>query len=167
MILQRDEQPTLKIYRIDRSLPFNSYATDGSVAIDLYARETVEIYPGSIEKVPLNLVLVDMPVGYHAIVASRSSLPLKKGLIIANGIGIIDRDYCGQNDEIAILLHYPITKEHLEHPELLYEPVVISRGEKIAQLEIIRYLRPEIVEVFEVDTRSRGGFGSTGGYIAE
>ena len=83
-------------------------------------------------------------------VASRSSTPKKKGLLTPHGIGIIDQDYCGPEDEIKIQV-YNFTDE----------PVTIERGDKIAQGVFVRVDTFEWEEVDVMTGESRGGFGST------
>ncbi len=140
----------LKLKRIDKSLPLPSYQTKGSVGFDLYARETVKIKPFTPTLIPLNIV-AKVPKGYMLLIASRSSLPLKKGLMLANSIGIIDQDYCGEKDEIKALVLNFIKKE-----------VVVKKGERIAQGILVKIARPEIKEAEKMEKKSRGGFGSTG-----
>lgn len=143
-------QITLKIKRLDKSLPLPSYQTKGSVGFDLYARETVKIKPFTPTFVPLNTI-AKIPKGYMLLIASRSSLPLKKGLILANSVGIIDQDYCGEKDEIkALVLNF--TKKS----------VVVKKGERIAQGILIKIARSKIKEMEKMAKKSRGGFGSTG-----
>lgn len=121
--------------------------TINSAGADLSASQDVIIYAGDI-------VLV--PTGYHLpfesvteenifyLLAARSSLAYKKGLLLANGVGIIDGDY---KDEIKVML-YNSTKE----------TVVISKGERIAQLIPTQYL-----PIFpSLENERNGGFGSTG-----
>lgn len=142
----------IKIKRVDKSLPLPAYETDGSVGFDITAREDCEISPRSIEMIPSNLI-VQVPEGYMLVVASRSSTPLKKGLTPPHGFGIIDHDYCGPEDEIKVLT-YNFTDN----------PVKISRGEKIAQGVFVRIDKFEWEEVDSASEKSRGGFGSTGGW---
>lgn len=139
-----------RIKRIDPTLPLPRYATAGAVAFDLCARETTEIAPGATARVPCNVV-IEVPPGYALIVASRSSTPVRKGLLKANGIGIIDQDYCGDGDEIQALF-YNVTDS----------PVVVERGERIAQALLVPAPRVTWVEVTSLDADDRGGFGSTG-----
>ena len=94
----------VRIKRIDPTLPLPRYATAGAVAFDLCARTTVTIAPRQTARVPCNVV-IEVPPGYALIVASRSSTPVRKGLLKANGVGIIDQDYCGDTDEIQALFH--------------------------------------------------------------
>ena len=139
----------IRIQRIDKSLPLPTYATEGSVGFDLIARETVVIEPGRIELVPGN-VIVEVPNGYMLAVASRSSTPKKKGLTPPHGFGVIDRDYCGPEDEVKIQVY-----------NFSDQPVTVERGEKIAQGVFVRVDAFEWEEVDSIRDESRGGFGST------
>lgn len=140
----------VKIKRIDRSLPLPQYETQGSVGVDLITREDTTIASQKIGLVPANVV-VEVPYGYALILASRSSTPLKKGLSTPHGIGIIDHDYCGENDELRVQV-YNFTNE----------PITISRGDKIAQGLFVRVDKVKFIEVEQMNEKSRGGFGSTG-----
>lgn len=143
----------IPLHRIDPTLPLPAYATAGSVAFDLSARETMTIAPKAIALIPTNLVIAT-PKGYALIIAARSSLPIKKGLMLANAIGVIDQDYCGPTDEIKVQV-YNITEA----------PVTVERGERIAQGMFIPIERAEWAESAPSAT-DRGGFGSTKGYTA-
>ena len=94
----------VKIKRIDRELPLPVYETDGSVGFDILAREELTIPAKEISMIPSNLI-VEVPEKYMLVVASRSSTPGKKGLTPPHGFGIIDHDYCGQEDEIKVLVY--------------------------------------------------------------
>jgi dUTP pyrophosphatase len=139
----------VKIKRIDKSLPLPVYETGGSVGFDLLAREEMTISPDSIELIPAN-VIVQVPKGYALIVASRSSTPRKHGLTKPHGIGIIDQDYCGPDDEVKIQVLNFTDK-----------PVTIAKGTKIAQGMFVRVDRFDFEEVDGIKKESRGGFGST------
>ncbi len=138
------------IKRIDDSLPLPSYQTEGSVFFDLAVRETTEIAPQSIGLIPLNIV-VATPEGYLFLLVPRSSTPIKKGLLIPNGIGVIDQDYCGNEDEVKLLAY-----------NFNGEAVTVERGERIAQAGFVRVDRATWQEVESMPGASRGGFGSTG-----
>ena len=140
----------VRIKRIDPTLPLPRYATAGAVAFDLSARTSVTIAPHETARVPCNVV-IEVPPGYALIVASRSSTPVRKGLLKANGIGIIDRDYCGDTDEIQALF-YNVTGA----------PVTVERGERIAQALLVPAPRITWEEVASLEADDRGGFGSTG-----
>lgn len=141
----------LEITRIDENLPLPKYETSGAVAFDLYSRTTENIVPGETILINSNLI-VTVPEGYALIIAARSSLFRKKGLIFPNGIGVIDQDYCGVNDEIKIPLSNPGS-----------DVAVVVQGERIAQALLIPIAKAEIKELpLSVRGSSRGGFGSTG-----
>ncbi|MFH1565429.1 MAG: dUTP diphosphatase [bacterium] len=140
----------IKIKRIDKTLPLPKYHTAGAVAFDLYSRVDDNIKAGEIKLLPANFI-IKTPNGYMLLVASRSSLAKKKSLKLANGVGIIDQDYCGEDDEIHLLLHNYSSQD-----------VEIEKGERLAQAMFVRIDKAELEEVEEMDSKSRGGFGSTG-----
>lgn len=139
----------VNIKRVDEGLPLPCYETGGSVGFDILARTDTYIKPGAVALVPGNII-VEVPRGYMLTIASRSSTPLKRGLMTPHGIGIIDHDYCGPDDEIKIQV-YNFTKEQVR----------ICRGDKIAQGLFVRVDKFEWNEVSEMAKNSRGGFGST------
>ena len=138
------------IKRIDTTLPLPEIKTKGSIGFDLVARENTVIKAFEIKLIPLNVV-VKTPKGYGLLLISRSSTPLKKGLQLANGVGVIDQDYCGEEDELKMQA-YNFTDA----------PVTIERGERIAQAVFVKVAVPDFVEVESMNNLSRGGFGSTG-----
>ena len=125
------------------------YKTAGSAGFDLSSRENVQIPARKIAVVPLN-VIIDLPDEHMAVLAARSSLG-KKGLTLINGVGIVDSDYSGPDDEYAALL-YNFTDD----------AVIVEKGERIAQGIIVHVERGDFEEVDEIGRPSRGGFGSTG-----
>lgn len=139
----------VKIKRLDPELPLPVYETSGAVGFDLLARTDMSIEPGKIELVPGN-VIVKVPEGYSLLVISRSSTPRKLGLTKPHGVGVIDQDYCGPEDEVMIQV-YNFTDQ----------PVSLKRGQKIAQGLFVRTDRFEFEEVDSISETSRGGFGST------
>lgn len=72
-------------------------------AFDFYCREGVIIPPREIRLVPANNAIA-VPRDHFLLLSARSSTPWKKGLMLANGIAIIDPFYCGDKDEIKIML---------------------------------------------------------------
>jgi len=141
----------IRMKRIDTSLPLPAYQTTGAVAFDLYARKTTTIKPFAPHIIPTNLI-VEVPKGYVLMLASRSSTPIKKGLMVANGIGVIDQDYHGDKDEIGVqVLNFT------------NHDVVIEKGERIAQALLVSIAKvTTFEEVDSIKSKSRGGFGSTG-----
>lgn len=117
--------------------------------IDLRAAETILIVKGEFKYIPLG-VAIQLPEGYEAIVAPRSSLFKRRGIIMTNSIGIMDESYCGDGDQWRF-------------PAYATRDTLIPKGERICQFRIVKH-QPEIK--FEiVDTLGnpdRGGHGSTG-----
>lgn len=139
----------IKIFRIDKTLPLPVYETEGAVGFDLIAREDSEIPAGEIRLIPAN-VIVETPPGYALLITSRSSTPRKKGLTQPHGLGVIDQDYCGPEDEIKIQVH-----------NFKNETAYVERGEKIAQGVFVKCECAEFEEIEAVKNNTRGGFGST------
>lgn len=141
----------LVIKRIDLKLPKPQYHSSGAVAFDLVARNKKMVKPFEPTIIPLNII-VKVPKNYVLILAARSSLPLKKKLMVANGIGIIDQDYCGPDDEIG-----------LQVINFSKKSVVVKRGERIAQAMLVHISKVDaFTEVSKISGKTRGGFGSTG-----
>lgn len=138
----------VNIKRIDKSLPLPVYETKGSVGFDILSREDIIVKPKEIKPIPGN-VIVKTPPGYMLLLSLRSSTPVKKGLLKPHGVGIVDQDYCGEEDEVKIQVYNFSNKE-----------VKINRGEKIAQGIFVRIDRFDWDEQ-EAMGKSRGGFGST------
>jgi len=126
-----------------------SYGTEGATALDCYVREDVTIAPKSIGYAFLNFAL-KLPKGHFVLLAARSSLH-KRGLMFANGVGIMDEDYAGDADEYRAIL-YNFTDE----------PVLVSRGDRVAQMVVMPYDRFTLKEVDTLGTPERGGLGTTG-----
>lgn len=139
----------VNIKRIDKTLPLPKYETAGSVGFDLICRESAQIAPQSIVLIPAN-VIVETPPGYMLMVCLRSSTPRKLGLMMPQGVGIVDNDYCGEADELKIQV-YNFTDEIVN----------VERGSRIAQAVFVRVDTPEWNEVEQMSNTSRGGFGST------
>jgi len=121
------------------------------VGFDLLCREPITVPPHEIRLIPVN-VIVAVPPGYMLMVAARSSLPTRKGLVIPNGVGVVDQDYHGPEDEIRVQVY-----------NLRGENVEVARGERLAQGILVRVAQVTWDEVEETLAPSRGGFGSTGG----
>ncbi len=126
------------------------YQTPGAAAVDLSAATDVTVAPGQLALVPTGLVFA-VPPGHFLAIVARSSLP-KRGLIVANGLGVLDSDYRGPEDEARVLV--------LNYTQ---EPVHIAKGDRIAQAFVVRVPRITFEPLtHDADTASRGGFGSTG-----
>ncbi len=143
-----------KITRLDKTVELPKYHTSESAAFDLAANVDAVIKPGEIGKIKTGLV-IEAPQGHFLLIAARSSLGLKKGLKLVNGIGVVDRDYAGPEDEINILVHNFTT-----------EAVEIKKGDRLAQGMFVQVDQIEWEETDVIREESRGGYGSTGGYAA-
>lgn len=142
---------SVRITRLHASVPLPAYQTPGSAGFDLAASVTMTVQPGEVTLVPTGLV-IEAPAGHFLGVFARSSTPLKRGLMVANGVGVVDSDYCGPDDEIKIQI-YNFTSA----------PVTIHAGDRLAQGIIMPFVRAAWAERDAAGGPSRGGFGSTGG----
>ncbi len=140
--------------KLSRGMTMPRYATPGSAAIDLCAAidegTALVIRPGERVSVPTGVSISPEDDGVVAIVAARSGLGIKKGINLANGIGVIDSDYRG---EISVGL-----------TNISSEDFTVERGDRIAQLMFMPVLSAALIEADELDETERGagGFGSTG-----
>ncbi len=139
----------ITIKRVDTGLPLPEYKTLGAAGFDLMTREDLRIAPGAIGYAPLNII-IQVPEGNMLLLAPRSSLH-KKGLNLANSVGIVDHDFRGASDEVHAALY-----------NFSSEEVHIARGDRIVQGIISPIHVAEFAEVDIIDETSRGGFGSTG-----
>jgi dUTP pyrophosphatase len=140
----------LQIVRLDPSVPLPKQETAGSAGFDLASNADMTVEPGQVALVPTGLVIA-VPAGHVLGIFARSSTPLKRGLMVANGVGLVDSDYCGPHDEIKI-----------EVVNFTASPVQIRRGDRLAQGVIIPFVRAEWQEHAAPTATTRGGFGSTG-----
>ena len=141
----------VRIRRLDPAVALPEYQTAGAAGFDLAASADVEIPAGAIALVPTGLV-IQVPPGHFLGIFARSSTPLKRGLMVANGVGVIDEDYCGPADEVKVqLLNFTQAAVH------------VKKGDRLAQGLFIPVARAVWQEA-ESDLRdgSRGGFGATG-----
>lgn len=128
------------------------YATSGSAGMDLSAclDEPVVIPKGEIKFIPTGIAIALPSNEYVAYVYARSGLACKKGIALANGVGVIDSDYRG---EIKCALI-----------NLGQEDFTVNHGDRIAQLVIspVCIADVEVKENLDDTSRGSGGFGSTG-----
>ena len=135
--------------RIDKGLPLPEYKTAGAAAMDCAVREDVLVPAKGVALVSLNIALKP-PRGHFVLLAPRSSLH-KRGLMMANSIGIGDEDFSGDNDEYRAPL-YNFTEA----------PVTVERGDRVVQMLILPFDRVAWHEVDSLGEPDRGGFGTTG-----
>ncbi len=140
----------LRITRLDPTVSLPAPATGGAAGFDLAAASDVEVPPHEIRLVGTGLV-IGVPDGHFLGIFARSSTPLKRGLLVANGVGVVDADYCGPADEVKIQVL-----------NVTNAPVLVRRGDRIAQGIVLPAPRITWVEAEAATAPSRGGFGSTG-----
>ena len=110
----------------------------------------MRVAPGQIALVRTGLV-IEVPTGHFLGIFARSSTPLKRGLMVANGVGVIDPDYSGPNDEVMVqVLNFTASE------------VMVQRGDRLAQAVVLPAPRVTWDEVSEIRQATRGGFGATG-----
>lgn len=150
---------TLAIVRLDPGLPLPSRAHDGDAGVDLYSAEDVELAPGRRALVRTG-VAVAVPFGMVGLVHPRSGLATRVGLSMVNSPGTIDAGYRGEI-KVALINLDPAA------------PIVVHRGDRIAQLLVQRVELVELVEVSSFDeaglastSRGDGGHGSSGGHAS-
>jgi dUTP pyrophosphatase len=124
--------------------------TEGSAGMDLAADIDGELVLAPLARalIPTGIAIA-LPSGFEAQIRPRSGLALKQGLTMVNSPGTIDSDYRGEIQVIAI--------------NLGSEPIVVRRGERIAQMVLQRVVQAQWREVAELPASERqgGGFGHT------
>lgn len=138
------------LVRLDPELPIPRYAHPGDAGVDLRARTSVQIAPGSRAVVPTGIAIA-LPRGYAGLVVPRSGLARDHGVGMVNAPGLIDAGYRG---EVSVLLI-----NHDASTSLLLE-----RGDRIGQLVVLPIPEVRFVEVESLPGSQRGsaGFGSSG-----
>jgi len=142
---------SVRIHRLRPDVPLPKYETAGAAGFDLAASDDTTVPPGGVALVPTGLV-IEVPAGHFLGVFARSSTPLRRGLMVANGVGVIDEDYCGPKDEVKVAVF-----------NFTAAPVTVARGDRIAQglfLPVSRVAWQDTGAPLRGD--SRGGFGATG-----
>ncbi len=138
--------------RIGDTIAMPEYATDGAAGLDLRAAldAPLELKPGAAELVPTGLALHLGRTDRAAMILPRSGLGHKHGIVLGNGVGLIDSDYQG-----------PLYVSCWNRSS---EPFTIEVGERIAQLVIVPVVQAafEVVDAFAETERGAGGFGSSG-----
>jgi len=150
---------SLAVVRLDPGLPMPSRAHDGDAGVDLYSAEDVTLSPGHRALVRTGIA-VAVPHGMVGLVHPRSGLASRVGLSIVNSPGTIDAGYRGEI-KVALINLDPET------------PIVVHRGDRIAQLLVQRVELVPLVEVSSFDeagladtSRGDGGHGSSGGHAS-
>ncbi len=137
----------VKIKRVDTTLPLPKYETAGAVAFDFVVREITVIPAKGYGRAPSN-VIIDIPEGYMVWITDRSSTLKKTGLLITEGI--VDQDFCGDDDEILLQFYNPGDHD-----------ITLRKGDRVAQGIFLPIEKASWSEVGQMSRPNRGGFGST------
>ena len=148
----------IKIEKMFNDVIMPKYQQDGDAGIDIHCYlydetdsepvKSIKVWSNSSVKINTG-IKVEIPEGHYMQILPRSSMGVKKDLILKNTVGIIDSKYRG---EILLFIK-----------NIGNEPVEIINGERLAQAIILPYPEVKIVEVDKVGETARGmGFGSSG-----
>lgn len=142
------------------TMPSKAHKTDAGW--DLFATQDITIYPGQVMKHPLN-IRMELPSGTWAEITSKSGLGAKGLMVYA---GVIDQAYRGIPHVVFTNLWIIDQIDEQGFPLMRTNPLVIKKGEKLAQLIMNPYNDNfYMTQVDKVDTaseRGTGGFGSSG-----
>lgn len=140
----------IKRLRQQREISLPGYMTEGAAGMDLAAALEEDVVLAPLERLLIPTgIAVALPWGYEAQIRPRSGLALKQGITLLNSPGTIDSDYRGEIQLIAV--------------NLGKEPVLIRRGQRLAQMVVQRVCRARWQEVGELPPSGRRerGFGHT------
>ncbi|MDO5561666.1 MAG: dUTP diphosphatase [bacterium] len=143
------KQIPVQVKYFETGLPQLGYQSEGAAAFDFYTRQNMTLAPRQVTLVPTGVALA-YPKDYWLLVAARSSLQ-KLHLQLINGVGVVDADYCGDEDEIRLLIY-----------NFGEQTVTIKKGERLAQGILIARTQAKFTSVGKLDNPNRGGIGSTG-----
>lgn len=139
----------IKVKYHDKELKKLKFIDNKSDWIDLRSAENITLKKGEFKLISLG-VSMELPRGYEAHVAPRSSTFKNFGIIQTNSVGVIDESYSGDND---------IWK----FPALALRDTKIEKNDRICQFRIIKKMdQININEVESLNNKDRGGIGSTG-----
>jgi dUTP pyrophosphatase len=141
---------SLRITRLDARAIVPTRAYPGDAGLDLHALEPAVLEPAARASVRTGIA-VEIPDGLTGLVLPRSGLANRHGIALVNAPGLIDSGYRG---EVRVLLLNTDRNDAYE----------VAAGDRIAQLLLVRYEVPEVIEVDELSgsERGEGGFGSSG-----
>ena len=142
----------VKIKKLNENATLPCYMTPGAAAADLYAclEDDVALLPGERALIPTGIAISPERADTVALIFGRSGLGVKKGVTLANAVGVVDSDYRG---EIRVCL--------INHGD---ETFTVRHGDRIAQIMFVPIVIASFLPCDELDETERGtgGFGSTG-----
>lgn len=143
----------LEIHRMPHGHPISR--VNGSVGYDVRATSRTLVKPGEYAEIPLGII-AKPPEGMFIMLAARSSFFRKTGLVVANGVGIIDPTYCGPGDELKLAVYNPTNRNSMvENGDAICQMVVLPAPFANKQDDVIFVDQPPA-------SVNRGGFGSSG-----
>lgn len=141
--------PTLRV-KLNPGTPVPAYAKPGDAAFDLHLnnKEAVTIQPGETAAISFGISM-EIPAGHFGLIAPRSSLA-RRGLMLANTVGIIDSGYRGELTGVF--------------RNIGTAPEVLEPGSRLAQLIILPFVHVdfEVTDELSATERGTGAYGSTG-----
>jgi dUTP pyrophosphatase len=148
----KNENQILKFIKISKNAHAPTRGTPNSAGMDLYAciENDAVINPSEIKKISCGIAIEIPTKDYAALIFSRSGLGVNYGIVLANGVGVIDSDYRG---EIFVGLRNVSSNNYTVH-----------HNDRIAQMIIIETKYFPLLECLDLSKTNRGcgGFGSTG-----
>ena len=152
-----------KIYKYHLDAVIPAPQTGEAVGFDLHTIEDFTLAPGERRVVGTGLV-VQPPPGYHTEIFLRSGMAFKYNIMLINGVGLIDRDYAGPNDELKVMLYAaPLVFSDQGKARLsINRTHAFKKGDRIAQLVFRKTEKFTLTEVNSAPSLDRGGLGSTG-----
>ena len=142
-----------KVKRIEEDIKLPERSTLSSAGYDFFAINDITI-PAHTTQIVMTGIKCELMPNMALILANRSSNPIKKGLLLINGIGVIDADYYGNEDndgEIGFAF-YNMKDTNVE----------IKKGDKLGQGLIVNFIKTEDDYTSCTKATRAGGFGSTG-----
>lgn len=139
----------VQVKRFAPDLPLPAYQSTDAAGFDLASSADASFPPHQVTLVHTGVALA-FPPNFWLLVAARSSLH-QLGLQLANGVGVVDADYCGDHDEIRLLLYN--FSDHI---------VDIKKGDRLAQAILVPRVQAHFEPVAHLTNPDRGGLGSTG-----
>ena len=142
-----------KVKRITEEIELPIRSTLNSAGYDFFAIED-DVIPAKTIKIIMTGIKCELMPDMMLVLANRSSNPSKKGLVLINGIGVVDADYYGNADndgEIGFAFY-----------NMKDEDVNIKKGEKLGQGIIVNFIKTENDYISNPRNTRAGGFGSTG-----
>lgn len=143
---------TVNFVKLSSTAQAPTSGSEYAAGYDLHAdfeADYIVLHPGEMKKISTGIAIA-LPEGTFGALYPRSGLATKKGLVLANTVGIIDSDYRGP--VIAAIRN------------VSSEVQIIERGERIVQLVVTPYCPAVFNETDSIGTTARGenGFGSSG-----